>query len=421
VSAAAAKPLTVTGAVLDGKRVGLRCEDGLIASIGPGVKPVPGDETIDAGGAPLSPPLVNGHTHAAMTLFRGDGGDLPLMRWLQEKVWPVEARLEPEDVYWGTRLACVEMIRTGTTRFWDMYWQPEATARAVVDAGLRATIGRPLFDLDGGTAEMQAATLHALDALEDFGPGIGRALAPHAIYTVSEELLSWIAELAAERGVPVHIHLSETEKEVIDCVEAHGLRPAAYLDRLGLLGELTLLAHGVWLDREELELIAARDCTVVSNPVANLKLAVGGIFPYPAARAAGVAVGLGTDGAGSNDSLDLLSDVKFFALLQKHAVADPTAVDAAEAWAIATGRRAPLLGAGEPLTPGASADFLLLRRNSPELSLGDLAADLVYSASGSVVDTTVVAGRVLMRDGEIPGSEEIVARTVERAGRLGLH
>jgi 5-methylthioadenosine/S-adenosylhomocysteine deaminase len=152
-----------------------------------------------------------------------------------------------------------------------------------------------------------------------------------------------------------------------------------------------------------------------------MKLAVGGVLPYPAARAAGVAVGLGTDGAGSNDSLDLLSDVKLFALSQKHAAADPTAVDADEAWAIATGRRAPLLGAGEPLTPGAPADFLLMRRSSPELSLGDLTADLVYSASGSAVDTTVVAGRVLMRGGEVPGSEEVVARAVERADRLGLH
>ncbi len=420
MNATASAPLTVTGALLDGERVGLRCEDGLIAAIGPGVEPGAGDETIDAAGAPLVPPLVNGHTHAAMTLFRGKGGDLPLMRWLQEKIWPVEAKLEDEDVYWGTRLACAEMIRTGTTRFWDMYWQPEATARAVVDSGLRATIGGPLFDVAGDTAEMQATALGTLDALEGFGPMIGRALSPHAIYTVSEELLRWTAERSSERGVPVQIHLSETEDEVADCVAAHGVRPAAYLDRLGMLTERTVLAHGVWLDREELDLIAARGCTVVANPVANLKLAVGGVLPYPAARAAGVAIGLGTDGAGSNDSLDLFADVKFFALLQKHVAADPTAIDAHEAWAIATGRRAPLLGAGDPLTPGAAADFLLLRRSSPELSLGDLTADLVYAASGSVVDTTVVAGRVLMRGGEIPGSEEIVARAVERAQRLGL-
>jgi 5-methylthioadenosine/S-adenosylhomocysteine deaminase len=423
--------LTVAGAVLDGERVGVRCEDGTIAAIGPGVGPEAGDETIDAGGAPLVPALVNGHTHAAMTLFRGYGGDLPLMRWLQEKIWPVEAKLEAEDVYWGTRLACAEMIRTGTARFWDMYWHPEATARAVEDAGLRATIGGPLFDADGGTAEMQAQALREIEALGEFGATIGVALAPHSIYAVSEELLRWAGEQAAERGLAFHIHLSEAEQEVTDCLAAHGERPAAYLDRLGLLGERTVLAHGVWLDRAELELIAARGSTVVANPVANLKLAVGGVLPYPAARRKGVAVGLGTDGAGSNDSLDLFSDLKVFALTQRHAAGDATVVPADEALAIATGARAPLLRDGatsgsagrqgsEPLTPGAPADFLLLRGDSPELGIGDLASNLVYAASGAVVDTTVVAGRVLMRGGEVKGIEEIVARAAERARRLGI-
>ena len=356
-----------------------------------------------------------------MTLFRGNGGDLPLMRWLQERVWPVEARLEPEDVYWGARLACLEMIRTGTTRFWDMYWHPAATARAVRDAGLRATIGGPLLDAGGSpVGELRETALHDLEELEEFGPEIDRALAPHSIYTVSEGLLRWAGELAREHGLPIQIHLSETEREVADCVAEHGVRPAAYLDRLGLLGERTVLAHGVWLDRDELELIAERGCTIVANPVANMKLAVGGAFPYPAAREAGVAVGLGTDGAGSNDSLDLLSDLKTFALLQKHATGDPAAIHAAEAWEIATGRRAPLLGGGTPLAVGTPADFLLLRSGTPELTLGELTDDLVYAAAGSVVDTTVVGGQVLMRGGEVPDSEEIVARAVERARRLGL-
>jgi 5-methylthioadenosine/S-adenosylhomocysteine deaminase len=413
--------LAVVGAVLDGETVGVCCEDGKIAAIGAGIAPEPGHETIDAAGAPLVPALVNGHTHAAMTLFRGYGGDLPLMRWLRERVWPVEAKLEPDDVYWGTRLACVEMIRTGTARFWDMYWHPEATARAVKDAGLRATIGGPLFDADGGTAGMQAKALENLDALAGRDPAIGAALAPHSIYMVSEGLLRWTAETAAERGVAVHIHLSETEQEVTECIAAHGERPAAYLDRIGMLGECTVLAHGVWLDEAELELIAARGSTVVTNPVANLKLAVGGVFPYPAAREAGVAVGLGTDGAGSNDSLDLLSDLKTFALMQRHAAEDPTVLPAAEAVEIASGARAPLLGVGgERLRPGAPADFLLLRGNSSELGVGDLASNLVYAASGSIVDTTVVAGRVLMRGGEVEGAAEVVARAAERARGLGI-
>jgi 5-methylthioadenosine/S-adenosylhomocysteine deaminase len=413
------RPLTVTGAVLDGEPVGLRCVEGRIEALGPGVAPEPGDETLEAGGAPLVAPLLNGHTHAAMTLFRGYGGDLPLMRWLREIVWPVEVKLEAEDVYWGTRLACAEMIRSGTTRFWDMYWHPAATARAVEEAGLRATIGGPLFDAEGDTAAMQESALRNLDELAGAGAGIDAALAPHAIYTVSEELLRWTAEQAAERGVVIHIHLAETEREVEDCVAAHGVRPAVYLDRLGILGERTVLAHGVWLDPAELELIAARGCTVVSNPVANMKLAVGGVFPYPQARQAGVAVGLGSDGPGSNDSLDLLADLKIFALLQRHAAGDATVLPAAEAWRIATGAASPLLGGGE-LEVGGPADFLLLRTGAPELGLGDLSSDLVYAASGAVVDTTVVAGRVLMRGGEPPGMEEIVARAAERAARLGI-
>jgi len=412
--------LTVTGATLDGETVGLRCEEGRIEAIGPEVVARLGDEKIDASGAPLVAPLLNGHTHAAMTLFRGSGGDLPLMPWLQERIWPVEAKLEEEDVYWGARLACAEMTRTGTTRFWDMYWHPEATARAVADAGLRATIGAPLFDADGDAEGMRETALRSLDRLAGLGPTVAPALAPHSIYTVSEESLRWIAALGAERRVPIQIHLAETEQEVADCIAAHGLRPAAYLDGLGMLSERTVLAHGVWLDRDELELIAERGCTVVTNPVANMKLAVGGVFPYPAASDAGVAVGLASDGAGSNDSLDLLSDLKLFALAQKHAAADPTAITAAEAWAVATGARAPLLGAGEPLSPGAAADFLLLAPGTPELGIGELASNLVYAAAGSVVDTTVVGGRVLMRDGEIPGLDEIVARAAERAHRLGL-
>jgi 5-methylthioadenosine/S-adenosylhomocysteine deaminase len=413
--------LTVTGAVLDGETVGLRCEDGRIAALGP--KVVPGsseEETIEAGGAPLVAPLLNGHTHAAMTLFRGSGGDLPLMPWLEQKIWPVEAKLTDEDVYWGARLACAEMIRTGTTSFWDMYWHPQATARAVADAGITATIGAPLFDRDGNPEGMRETALRSLDRLAELGPAVMPALAPHSIYTVSEDSLRWIAELGAERGVPIQIHLSETEHEVEECVVAHGMRPAAYLDRLGMLNERTVLAHGVWFDREELELVAARGCTVVTNPVANMKLAVGGVFPYPAARAAGVAVGLGSDGAGSNDSLDLFSDLKLFALAQKHAAADATAITAAEAWEIATGARAPQLGAGPPLSVGARADFLLLRAGAPEITIGDLASNLVYAASGAAVDTVVAGGRVLMRGGEQPGMEEVVARAGERARRLGL-
>ena len=412
--------LAVTDAVRGGERVGLRAENGLIIELGPEVQPHPGDDVLDAAGGILIEPLINGHTHAAMTLFRGYGDDLPLMRWLEEKIWPVERKLEPDDVYWGTRLACLEMIRSGTVRFWDMYWHAPAAARAVADAGLRATVAAPLIDIDGRSEEMRQTALASLDEIVDAGERVDAGLAPHAIYTVTEASLRWIAELAAERGFPVQIHLSETEQEVIDCVAAHGERPAHYLDRVGLLTPRTVLPHGVWLNDDELELIAERGAVVVTNPVANLKLAVGAVFPYGRARAAGVQVGLGTDGPGSNNSLDLFADMKVLALIQKHAADDPAAIGAAETWEIATGRRAPLLGAAPGLHPGQPADFLLLRAAVPELSFGELPAALVYAASGAVVHSTVVAGRVLMRSGEIEGAEEVLAHALERARGLGL-
>ncbi len=412
--------LAVRDAFHAGQRVGLRAEEGVIVELGRNVQPRPEDVTLDAAGAILVPPLLNGHTHAAMTLFRGYGDDLPLMRWLQEKIWPIERQLEPEDVYWGTRLACLEMVRNGTVRFWDMYWHPEASARAVRDAGLRATVAAPLIDVDGRTEAMRDAALRSLDELDRAGDRVDAGLAPHAIYTVTDDSLRWIAELSSERNITVQIHLSETEQEVADCVAARGERPAHYLDRVGLLTPRTVLAHGVWLDQEELELIAARGAVIVTNPVANLKLAVGRVFPYLRARAAGIQVGLGTDGAGSNNSLDLFADMKVFALLQKHEARDSAAITAEETWEIATGRRAPLLGAPRDLEVGQPADFLLLRAGAPELSFGELPAALVYAASGAVVQTAVVAGQVLMRDGEIEGAEEVLVRALERAHGLGL-
>jgi 5-methylthioadenosine/S-adenosylhomocysteine deaminase len=412
----------ISGARLDDQIVGLRCDQGLIAAVGPDVEPEAGDEVIDGSEMALVPGLVNAHTHAAMTLFRGYADDRPLMEWLTQYIWPVEKRMSDDDVYWGTRLACVEMIRTGTTCFWDMYWHADATAKAVEDAGVRAVTAAPLID-DADPAKSERAcndAQAALDRIIEAGGELARpGFAPHAIYSLSEQSLRWVAERAAELQLPVQIHLSETEDEVGPCVEQHGVRPAFYLDRCGLLGPNVVLAHGCWLDRSELELIAERGATVVSNPVANLKLAVGRVFPYIDAREAGVCVGLGTDGPGSNNSLDLLSDAKTFALLQKNEARDPAAVTAHEVLEIATGQRSPLLN-GHRLEPGAPADFVLVRADAPELAVGTLEAGLVYSASGSIVDTTVIAGRVLMRDGVVEGEAEIVARARERAEGLGI-
>ncbi|MDX6637457.1 MAG: 5-methylthioadenosine/S-adenosylhomocysteine deaminase [Solirubrobacterales bacterium] len=414
--------LAIAGAQQNGATVGLRCEDGVIEAIGPDVRPAAGDEVIDAAGTALLPGFVNAHTHAAMTLFRGHADDRPLMEWLERFIWPVEKRMADDDVYWGTRLACIEMIAGGTTCFWDMYWHAEATARAVEDAGLRAVAAAPLID-DCDPAKSERACSDAEQSLERIaaaGGSLARpGFAPHAIYTVSPESLRWVAERSEELGLPVQIHVSETQAEVEGCLEAHGVRPAFHLDAVGLLGPKTILAHGVWLDDAELELIAARGATVVTNPVANMKLAVGGVFPYLAARDRKVPMGLGTDGAGSNNSLDVLADAKAFALLQKHVANDPAAVTAGETLRLAVGAMSPLL-AGGGLEVGAPADFLLVRLDSPALSVGAFDAGLVYAASGAVVDTTVVAGRVLMRAGVIEGAAEVVARARERARGLGL-
>jgi 5-methylthioadenosine/S-adenosylhomocysteine deaminase len=414
--------LAVRNAAVDGARVGLRVADDRIAAIGADVEAEPGDDVIDAAGMALLPGLVNGHTHAAMTLMRGYGADLPLMQWLQDKIFPVEAKLTAEDVYWGTRLACVEMIRSGTVRVWDMYWQPEAVARAVEDAGIRASVAPVLVDgLDAAKSDaLRADAERWLDALADAGPRVAPTLGPHSIYLLSEKSLQWVAELSSERDVPVHIHLSETEGEVHDCVAAHSVRPAAYLDRIGVLTPRTILAHGVWLDDDELRLIGERGATIVTNPVSNLKLAVGAVFPYTRARRHGIPVGLGTDGASSNNSLDLFQDVKHLALIQKHAERDPAAMPATEAWAVATGQRAPFLGQSGRVAVGDPADFLLVRNDAPELTPGELVANLVYAATGAVVDTTVVAGRVLMHRGEVPGEDEVRAGVLASARRLGV-
>ncbi len=410
--------LCVTDVRLDGVTVALRAVDGVIVALGPEVEPAPGDDVVAGRGHALVPGLVNGHGHAAMTLLRGSGDDLPLREWLETCIWPAESRITAEDVYWGTRLACLEMIRSGTTSFWDMYWFQFDVARAVIDSGMRATVSQVFLSFEGAPDEARPeAAPEGLDRLATFGPRVTPCLGPHAIYTVDEPTLRFIAELSATRDTPVQIHLSETEHEVADCIAEHGCRPAEYLDRVGLLTSRTVLAHGVWLDDAELALIAERGTTVVTNPVSNMKLAVGRAFRYPAARAAGVPVGLGTDGAASNNSLDLLADLKVLALLQKHATGDPAVLPAAEAWAIATGAQAPRLGA-TPLEVGRPADLVLVDASAPEMAPAPLLDALVYSGSGAVVQTVVVAGRALMRDRVVDGEDEVRSRAAAAAARV---
>lgn len=415
------RSLAVSGALLDGRRTDLLSEDGRITAIGPKLDLDGADQEIDGSDLILAPSLVNGHTHAAMTILRGRGGDLPLDRWLREVIWPLEQKLTGEDIYWGARLACIEMARNGVSVFWDMYWQSAEVARAVRDAGLRAVVGPVILSLPDrpDTGSEAAALVEDLDRIAEMGPMVRAAVAPHAIYTVGPDRLATLATLAEERKLPIHIHLSETEKEVLDCVSEHGLRPAVYLDRLGLLGPGTLLAHGVWLDDEELELIAERGATIVTNPVANQKLAVGRTFPLPRAIEAGVSLGLGTDGPASNDSLDPLSDLKVLGLAQRNAANDAAVVKSEDLWSIATGQSSTLLGSGSALEPGSPADFILLDAKAPELATGDLVSNLVYAASGATVDSLVVDGRAVSLHREVSDFEEVVERVAEIDARLG--
>ncbi len=410
--------LWVGNVVHDGVPVNVLVDAGTIVAIGPDAQHRPGDEILDGGGRALTPGLVNGHGHAAMTLFRGYGDDLPLREWLERRIWPAEGRLTREDVYWGTRLACLEMIRSGTTRFWDMYWFQFEVARAVVDSGIRGAVSQVYLAFEGAPDEARPeAAAEGVARLGEFGDRVTPCLGPHAIYTVEESVLLDIGELSAAGSIPIQIHLSETEAEVRDCIAEHRCRPAEYLDRVGMLTPHTILSHGVWLDSAELDLIATRGATIVTNPVSNMKLTVGRAFPYPAARAAGVPVGLGTDGAASNNSLDLLADLKILALLQKHSHDDPKVLPAAEAWAVATGALAPRLG-GTPIAVGQPADFLLVDEAAVEMAPAPLVDALVYSASGTVVDSVVIDGRVVMRHRHVDGEEEVRIRALECAQRV---
>ncbi|MBF0382530.1 MAG: amidohydrolase [Magnetococcales bacterium] len=395
---------------------------GKIEAIGPDLPPLANAQIFDADGLAAVSGLVNGHTHAAMTLFRGFGDDMQLMEWLQTRIWPAEAKLNEEDVYWGSRLACLEMIRSGTVAFEDMYWHFHGMARAVEDSGIRAGVGAVMIDI-AGEKQGEECRAQAIQYLEESGRYSDRVkftLTPHAIYTVSKKSLSWTAEFSDRHNLPVHIHLSETPFEVSECLKNHGVRPAVHLDQQGLLTPRTILAHGVCLDDAELDLIAKRGSTIVSNPISNMKLAVGGVFPYLKAAERGIPIGLGSDGAASNNSLDMFQEVKTFSLIQKHANNDPTVLKAADAWRVVTGVDAPLLGQGSGLLKvGENADIVLVRRQEPELTPNhDFVSNMVYSATGHVVDTVVVAGKILMKNRIIDGESEIRQEAAARAKSL---
>jgi len=402
--------------------------DGTIGAIGEGIRNryrSEADLVIDAGGAIALPGFVNTHTHAAMTLLRGYADDMVLQDWLSKKIWPLEAHLTPADVYWGTRLACLEMIKSGTVAFNDMYFMMEDAARAVSEAGIRATLSYGFIDLF--SAEKREAEIRATENLVRSirslaSPRIAAAVGPHAIYTVSPEGLRWCAEFARQEGIGIHIHLSETEQEMNDCIARHGKRPAVLLDECGILTPRTVAAHCCWLDDAECALLGRRGVSVSHNPSSNMKLATNRAMPYHRLVQAGANVCLGTDGCASNNNLDMFEEAKTAALLQKFFWNNPTLLPAHDALAMATVNGARGLGlATGRMVAGAPADIILVStRTACNTPLHNATSNLVYSCNGGAVTTTICEGTVLMLDRRVPGEEEVLAGAAQAARDLVL-
>jgi len=420
-------PLLITGVKTGTEPADIFIDDqGIIGAIGENVRKQYRREAefiIDGDGAVVLPGLVNTHTHAAMTLLRGYADDMVLHDWLSQKIWPLEAHLTGDDVYWGTKLACLEMIRTGTTAFNDMYFFMEDAARAVAEMGIRAVLSHGFIDL--GIPEKREAECRATERLVSFvrslgNPRIRAAAGPHAPYTVSEEGLRWCAEFAKEREIGIHIHVSETEKEVNDSVAQHGKRPVAVLDECGILTPRTVAAHCCWLDEPECRLFAQRGVHASHNPASNMKLATGRALPYQHLAAAGANICLGTDGCASNNNLDMFEAMKTASLLQKFFWNDPTLLSAPEAFIMATsaGARALRCGTGM-LTAGAPADLILVAAGTAcNTPMHNPVSNIVYSCNGSAVETVLCNGKVLMLEHEVPHEQEILLGSREAASGL---
>ncbi|MDZ4058502.1 MAG: amidohydrolase, partial [Bacteroidales bacterium] len=286
----------------------------------------------------LLPGFINMHTHAAMTLMRGIGEDMVLKEWLYKKIWPTEQKLDEELVYWGTKLACLEMIKSGTTCFNDQYWYLESAVKATAEMGLRSVQPFVILDLYDPSkfSKIKEDCFMAWEKSQSWGGANRFAIGIHSPYSVSQEMLLWGSEFARERNLLVHIHVSETEGENRDSIAKHGVSPTLYLDRCGVLGPNVIAAHCLWMDDRDIEIFSERGVKVVHNINSNLKIASGYKFRYNEFRDAGVTVTLGTDGCASSNNLDMLEAMKIAALVQKGWRGDPTALPINELLSLAT-------------------------------------------------------------------------------------
>jgi len=373
----------------------------------------------------VMPGFVNTHTHAAMTLFRGYADDMPLLEWLGEKIWPAEAKLKKDDIYWGSMLAICEMIKGGTTCFADMYFHMEEVARACTEAGIRASLAQGLI----GTDKLKGSI--SLKKNENLvrnwhKAGEGRItvmLGPHAPYTCPPEFLQKIMKTAEKLEVPIHIHLAETRKEIEESLQTYGKTPIKFVDDLGLFEHNILAAHCVHLSREEIDILAEKKVAIAHNPGSNLKLG-SGIAPLADLLEKELLVSLGTDGAASNNNLDMVEEMRLASLLPKGLKENATIAPAEIALKLATINGPKALFLDEtvgPLKKGAKADLIVVQLKKPHLfPLHDVVAHLVYSAAASDVDLVMVNGKILMEKRELltVDEEKILFETQKRATKL---
>jgi 5-methylthioadenosine/S-adenosylhomocysteine deaminase len=411
------------------RNASISIENDTIRSVGESTS-TSADLVLDGQGKIALPGLINAHTHLSMTLFRGFADDMQLQEWLEKKIWPLEAKLTDEACYVGALLGSAEMIMSGTTSFVDMYFHMEDVARAIAEAGLRGFLSYGLIDLfDSAKAQKEReGTQKFFDYVRKLNnPRIRFALGPHAPYTCSVETLLWAKDFAERNDAILHIHVAETRREQADCQKQHGMRVVEYLDKMGVLSRKMLAAHCVWLTKSEVELLAKSGARVAHCPVSNMKLATGGVAPLPEMFEAKMPVALGTDGAASNNSLDMFETMKICALLHKAHRWDPTVMNAQKVLDLATIEGARALGADREIgsvETGKRADIILMNIDSPNMrpihGKDTVVSDLVYSASSGNVDTTIVDGRVLMRNRQIEtfNLREVLSRSEDAARRL---
>lgn len=371
-------------------------------------------EVTDCSGKTVMPGFVNMHTHAAMSMMRGVGEDIAFHDWI-DRIWDVESKIDEEYVYQATKVACLEMIKTGTTTFNDHYWHMPMAHKAAIEMGLRPVLAYVICDRND-PEESERQKVECRQMYEEAMTWNDRsvfAIAIHAIYSVREEMIVWASRFAREHGLKVHIHVSETQKEIKDCMEQHnGMSPVEYLDSLGVLGPDVIAAHTLWLSDNDVRILGERGVTCVHNVNSNLKLASGYMFRYNELRDAGANICLGTDGCASSNNLDMLETMKTSAMIQKAWREDPSAMPLDELVAMATANAGKALGLEiGKIEEGALADLLIIdTQNYNFLSPGSFEANLVYSAHSDCIDSVICDGEFVMRGRVVQGEKDILAQ-----------